>query len=71
MTMFLIKIVLLDCFDMTAASHAYFATMFGYTRISAVPGTVVGVKFLMYFSVMQISGLLLALPFLFAFAFER
>ena len=33
---FLVKVILLDVFDMTVTKHANFETMFGYTRISAI-----------------------------------
>ena len=36
MTKFLVKIISLDSFDMTVVNHAYFAAMFGHSRIIAI-----------------------------------
>lgn len=46
-------------FDMIVANYTYFTDMFYYTRLSVFPGTVIGVKFLAWFSVIQICGLIL------------
>ena len=58
-TKFLIKIILPYPFDMIVANYTYFTDMFCYTRLSVFPGTVVGVKFLTCFSVVQICGVIL------------